>query len=236
MPVVKTDNRRAPKSVSLVDYNDGTEVVAADTSVTLPAPPPVMAPKTTGYSIPSHHDHAPWLRPTLSVAETPISGDGTVAHIVIVYEELRLFAYGSSGNRPLMEVPIALGKQYHQTKLGDYTVSDLYLDPQHRPSEDVMMDEDLPGGGPIAPWRSFARETRAEGNPNGLGAAWIGLSGNGTNGIGIHGTNDPTSIGTFASDGCVRMRNKDALWLARHCRVGVDVHVTSITDKRGDRD
>jgi len=159
-----------------------------------------------------------------------------VAHIVIVYEELRLFAYGSSGNRPLMEVPIALGKQYHQTKLGDYTVSDLYLDPQHRPSEDVMMDEDLPGGGPIAPWRSFARETRAEGNPNGLGAAWIGLSGNGTNGIGIHGTNDPTSIGTFASDGCVRMRNKDALWLARHCRVGVDVHVTSITDKRGDRD
>lgn len=28
-------------------------------------------------------------------------------------------------------------------------------------------------------------------------------------GIGIHGTHDPASIGTLASEGCIRLRNQD---------------------------
>ncbi|MCL4403076.1 MAG: L,D-transpeptidase [Acidobacteria bacterium] len=43
-----------------------------------------------------------------------------------------------------------------------------------------------------------------KGNP--LGTRWIGLS---RKGYGIHGTNNPRSIGRRASHGCVRMRNSD---------------------------
>lgn len=38
------------------------------------------------------------------------------------------------------------------------------------------------------------------------GTRWLGLS---IKGYGIHGTNDPSSIGTAASNGCIRMFNRD---------------------------
>ena len=39
-----------------------------------------------------------------------------------------------------------------------------------------------------------------------LGARWMGLS---IAGYGIHGTNDPTSIGKHITKGCVRMKNEE---------------------------
>lgn len=44
------------------------------------------------------------------------------------------------------------------------------------------------------------------GKTNPLGTRWIGLS---AKGYGIHGTNNPASIGHNASHGCIRMRNQD---------------------------
>jgi lipoprotein-anchoring transpeptidase ErfK/SrfK len=44
------------------------------------------------------------------------------------------------------------------------------------------------------------------GRNNPLGTRWLGLS---LKGYGIHGTNNPASIGHNASHGCVRMRNRD---------------------------
>lgn len=43
----------------------------------------------------------------------------------------------------------------------------------------------------------------------------------------IHGTNDPSSIGTEASSGCIRMHNGDVLHLAKMAGVGTTVHVVS---------
>lgn len=45
---------------------------------------------------------------------------------------------------------------------------------------------------------------------NPLGDRWLGISVNGDRGreYGIHGTTDPASIGTYASNGCVRMRKE----------------------------
>jgi L,D-transpeptidase ErfK/SrfK len=49
-------------------------------------------------------------------------------------------------------------------------------------------------------------------NPGGpLGVLWLSLS---KQGYGIHGTNDPSSIGKAVSHGCVRMYNRDVLQLA----------------------
>ena len=42
-------------------------------------------------------------------------------------------------------------------------------------------------------------------------------------GIGIHGTNDPDSIGTMVSEGCIRMRNQELVELKQF--VGIDMKV-----------
>ncbi len=44
---------------------------------------------------------------------------------------------------------------------------------------------------------------------NPLGEWWIALEHDLYHGLGIHGTNDPGSIGSKASNGCVRMRNEE---------------------------
>jgi L,D-transpeptidase ErfK/SrfK len=52
-----------------------------------------------------------------------------------------------------------------------------------------------------------------EPNPGGpFGVMWLSLS---RAGYGIHGTNNPTSIGKAVSHGCVRMYNNDVLQLAK---------------------
>jgi lipoprotein-anchoring transpeptidase ErfK/SrfK len=49
-------------------------------------------------------------------------------------------------------------------------------------------------------------------NPGGpFGAFWLGLS---KPHYGIHGTNDPSSIGREVSHGCIRMYNEDVLQLS----------------------
>jgi len=49
---------------------------------------------------------------------------------------------------------------------------------------------------------------------NPLGEYWIGLESPGFMGFGIHGTNEPHTIGSKASNGCVRMVNADVVELA----------------------
>ncbi|CAN7519977.1 L,D-transpeptidase [Paenibacillus sp. LjRoot153] len=60
-------------------------------------------------------------------------------------------------------------------------------------------------------------------NPGGpFGAFWLGLS---KPHYGIHGTNDPSSIGREVSHGCIRMYNEDVLQLSQlvpiHTRVTI---------------
>ena len=51
------------------------------------------------------------------------------------------------------------------------------------------------------------------------------LSGGAWDGIGIHGTHDPASIGTRASEGCIRMNNEDLCALKEHVNVGMQVMI-----------
>ncbi len=60
------------------------------------------------------------------------------------------------------------------------------------------------------------------GNDNPLGTRWMGLS---RKSFGIHGTNEPKSIGRNASHGCIRMRNRDAEELFELVRVGDTVEL-----------
>jgi hypothetical protein len=56
----------------------------------------------------------------------------------------------------------------------------------------------------------------------GFGTRWLGLNVPwGT--FGIHGTNKPWSIGSFASHGCIRMRNRDVEELFEWVKIGTPV-------------
>jgi L,D-transpeptidase ErfK/SrfK len=60
-------------------------------------------------------------------------------------------------------------------------------------------------------------------NPGGpFGAMWLSLS---KIHYGIHGTNDPSSIGKYVSKGCIRMHNKDVLQLASMVPNGTEVFI-----------
>lgn len=60
-------------------------------------------------------------------------------------------------------------------------------------------------------------------NPGGVfGARWMGFT---TRGHGIHGTNNPSSIGTYASHGCVRMYNDDVIKLYNLVSVGTPITI-----------
>lgn len=60
-------------------------------------------------------------------------------------------------------------------------------------------------------------------NPGGpFGTRWMGLS---IPHYGIHGTNNPASIGTAASNGCIRMYNQDVNELFNYVTVGTVVRI-----------
>jgi uncharacterized protein YgiM (DUF1202 family) len=94
-------------------------------------------------------------------------------------------------NRDLYKVyPVATGRTQSLTPEGTFTLVVKIVKPGWK---------NIPGGDPNNP----------------LGPRWLGISVNGDKGrsYGIHGTNQPQSIGTHASSGCVRMRNEDVIQL-----------------------
>ncbi|MDD2553952.1 MAG: stalk domain-containing protein [Desulfotomaculaceae bacterium] len=106
--------------------------------------------------------------------------------------------------------PVATGRLLHYTPEGDWQVVNKLVYPAWR----------HPDGGPLIPG----------GVPeNPLGPRWLGLNALGTAGssYGVHGNNNPYSIGTYASSGCIRMHNEDILWLYERVAVGTKVQITS---------
>lgn len=63
---------------------------------------------------------------------------------------------------------------------------------------------------------------------NPLGTRWIGFNANNTDGriYGIHGTNNPESIGHYVSNGCVRMHNEAVESIYELIPLGTKVLIT----------
>ena len=82
--------------------------------------------------------------------------------------------------------PVAIGRRGEETRPGTYSVGTKLPEP---------------------PWFPEGKNMVPYGDPeNPLGTRWIGLENSG--GLGIHGTWEPDTIGSMASDGCVRLRNE----------------------------
>jgi len=62
-----------------------------------------------------------------------------------------------------------------------------------------------------------------------IGSRWVGLN---RKGYGIHGTNEPRSIGRAASHGCIRMSNRDIAQFFELVRIGdpVEIHAQRDAD------
>jgi len=119
--------------------------------------------------------------------------------VLIVNIPQRMLFYRGEGWAGL---PVAVGRPTWPTPIGDFHVA---LREQN-PTWDVPA--------------SILAEARREGHElpphvppgpdNPLGAFWLGLD---AGGVGIHGTNAPTSIYRFATHGCIRLHPDDIAWV-----------------------
>jgi murein L,D-transpeptidase YcbB/YkuD len=100
------------------------------------------------------------------------------------------------GKRVVREIQVAVGTPAHPTPIGDFQVTSLVWNPLWIPPPfDWAKDEKATPPGP--------------GNPTGRVKLFFGYY------LFLHGTPDEASLGQAASHGCVRMRNADAIALAR---------------------
>jgi len=149
------------------------------------------------------------VRPKREVVKAKVrAGDlarryGTVITISKASRRLRLFkrlklskSYG-----------VAIGQPAFPTPSGLFSIANKAVNPAwnapNRPWAGAYANETVPGGS-------------AE-NP--LKARWMGI----INGVGIHGTGDPGSIGTAASHGCIRMTVPDVIDLYPRVPLGTPV-------------
>ncbi len=75
---------------------------------------------------------------------------------------------------------------------------------------------------PLGQWQVVNKKILTD--PSVFGSRWMGLS---APSYGIHGTNNPASIGTAASLGCIRMHNHDVEALFPLVSIGTPVLITS---------
>ncbi|WP_042355168.1 L,D-transpeptidase [Bacillus rubiinfantis] len=142
-----------------------------------------------------------FLSPLWPLGANPLPGDP----FVIVNKgsnELALI----NENRVQTVVSVATGKTEDLTPEGLFTITVKAENPYYRRGK-------IPGGNPKNP----------------LGARWIGFDAKGTDGriYGLHGTNQPASIGKYVSQGCIRMQNEVISSLFSQIPIGTKILVTN---------
>ncbi|MDR4308035.1 L,D-transpeptidase [Chelatococcus sambhunathii] len=147
--------------------------------------------------------------PAHARTEVSFKTDEYPGAVVIRNKERAL--YYVLGHGRAIRYPVAVGKRAKQW-LGAAYVKGKYVKPNWAPPEDVKRDKPnipdfIPGGSPKNP----------------MGPRAIVLD---RDQYAIHGTNRPSSIGTFASYGCIRMRNADVIDLFERVSLGTKVVVT----------
>jgi lipoprotein-anchoring transpeptidase ErfK/SrfK len=131
-----------------------------------------------------------------------VAAFGPVIVVTRAANMLQLFR----GTKLVRTFPVATGQAIYPTPAGLWRIMDMQRDPWWYPP---TYDSWAKGLKPVPP-----------GPSNPLGTRWMGLS---APGVGIHGTDAPTSIGYSESHGCVRMQIPDAEWLFEHVAVGTPV-------------
>ena len=131
--------------------------------------------------------------------------------IVISKQDMKLRRYDLKGNI-LEEYPIACGRNYgNKKKRGD-----------NRTPEGVFTVQQIQNA---SAWTHDFRDGKGE-IKGAYGSHFIRLK-TGFQGIGIHGTHAPESIGTRATEGCIRLKNEDLLKLVNNIKLDMVVIITT---------
>lgn len=142
------------------------------------------------------------LAPILLAAALQVAPEAIAAEIVINIPAFTLYFY--EGGVPVRTFPIGVGQVVKPSQLGTTQIINKVHYPKYYPPD----------------WYASGLEPIPPGPENPVGTRWLGL---GFKGYGIHGTNNPESIGKAASAGCVRMHNRDVEVLAELVGVGTSV-------------
>lgn len=142
-----------------------------------------------------------FLSPLWPLGPNPLPGDP----FLIVNKRTNELAFINE-NRVQTVVSVGTGKTQELTPEGLFTITVKAKKPYYRRT-------DIPGGDPKNP----------------LGARWIGFDAEGTDGrtYGIHGTNQPNSIGKYVSQGCIRSQNEVITSLYPLIPLGTKILITS---------
>jgi lipoprotein-anchoring transpeptidase ErfK/SrfK len=193
-----------PVNSAVVDGNNQPATQSQVNSIPLSVPSPTstgVQPAANNRPNPSAQQQ-PTTKPAISASnrQQPIEA---VVNLTIKLNEKRVYVY--KGDQLVTKYPIAIGKKGWETPTGEWQIMEKIKNPA---------------------WTSFKTgEVFAPGRENPLGARWIGFWTDGKDVVGFHGTPDLKSIGTAASHGCVRMRNRDVKALFRLVKVGTTVTV-----------
>lgn len=115
------------------------------------------------------------------------------------------------GERLLAAFPITPGSEALPAPKGEWKITEITWMPWFRYDEEMLEHGE----------RSDEAHNIPPGPNNAVGIVWMALN---KKGIGIHGTNNPDTIGRSASHGCIRLANWDA-WKLGHL-VSADTPVT----------
>lgn len=137
----------------------------------------------------------------LMAAASEMAAESAPSRRLIVNIPARKIALVEDG-KVVKVYPVAVGKQTTPSPNGVFHIASHVVNPTYTHSGKVV----------------------APGPRNPVGTRWMSL---GYKGYGLHGTNEPGSIGHAASHGCIRMRNHDVEELFELVRVGDEVDLVA---------
>lgn len=135
--------------------------------------------------------------------DTSAAAPYTTAKIVVSRKGFWTHALDSTG-RIVAHYPSTLGSSYNPSPTGDYAIDSVYPHPVYHYDPTVLNDPKIPKSRPTA--------TLPAGPNSPVGVVWMALS---KEHLGIHGTENPATIGLTESHGCVRLTNWDAWTLSK---------------------
>ena len=156
-----------------------------------------------------------------SAGEIVLNGDPNDAHHIVISKESMTLNLYDSKNGLIYSFPVAVGKNPGNKKeIGDMKTPEGEFEVQSIQDASAWGHDFKDGKGYIK---------------NAYGNWFIRLKTYPHTGIGIHGTHDPNSIGTRATEGCIRLNNADLDKLKPLVKLGMKVTIeSSILDMEAD--
>jgi len=149
---------------------------------------------------------APKSAPLKTTVTTPDDLPFMNRRIVINIPSRTLWVY--QDNAIIRYFPVGVGRPGFMTPVGHYAIISKVVDP-----------------GWENPYLPNGKVRLAPGEDNPLGTRWMGFYEKSGGEYGMHGTDNPASVGKFSSHGCVRMKVKDAEALFDLIDLGTPVEV-----------